>query len=46
MAGKNLKGTKSFDNLKDGAPAIVKATSPAPVPATAPTSGKTQAAAS
>ena len=33
-----------FDNLKDGAPAIVKATSPAPAPATAPTSGRTQAA--
>ena len=31
-----------FDNLKDGAPAIVKA--PAPVPASAPTSGKTQIA--
>jgi membrane fusion protein (multidrug efflux system) len=31
-----------FDNLKDGAPAIVKA--PAPVPASAPTSGRTQAA--
>jgi hypothetical protein len=31
-----------FDNLKDGAPAIVKA--PAAVPASAPTSGRTQAA--
>jgi RND family efflux transporter MFP subunit len=31
-----------FDNLKDGAPAIVKI--PAPVPAAAPTSGKTQVA--
>ena len=31
-----------FDNLKDGAPAIVKA--PSPVPASAPTSGGTQAA--
>jgi hypothetical protein len=31
-----------FDNLKDGAPAIVKA--PTPVPASAPTSGRTQAA--
>jgi len=31
-----------FDNLKDGAPAIVKA--PAPVPASAPTSGRSQAA--
>jgi membrane fusion protein (multidrug efflux system) len=31
-----------FDNLKDGAPAIVKA--PAPVPASAPTSGRTQVA--
>ena len=30
-----------FDNLKDGAPAIVKA--PTPVPASAPTSGRTQA---
>ena len=33
-----------FDNLKDGAPAIVKAPSPVPAPATAPTSGRTQAA--
>jgi len=37
-----------FDNLKDGAPAIVKAPAPAPVPASAPatmpTSGRTQAA--
>jgi RND family efflux transporter MFP subunit len=37
-----------FDNLKDGAPAIVKAPGPAPVPASAPattpTSGRTQAA--
>ena len=37
-----------FDNLKDGAPAIVKAPAPAPVPASAPattpTSGSTQAA--
>ena len=37
-----------FDNLKDGAPAIVKAPVPAPVPASAPasvpTSGRTQAA--
>ena len=31
-----------FDNLKDGAPAIVKA--PTPVPASVPTSGRTQAA--
>ena len=31
-----------FDNLKDGAPAIVKA--PTPVPASAPMSGRTQAA--
>jgi RND family efflux transporter MFP subunit len=31
-----------FDNLKDGAPAIVKA--PTPVPASAPTSGRTRAA--
>jgi RND family efflux transporter MFP subunit len=35
-----------FDNLKDGAPAIVKATVPAPAPASAPapTSGRMQAA--
>jgi RND family efflux transporter MFP subunit len=33
-----------FDNLKDGAPAIVKAPSTAPVPASAPTSGTTQVA--
>ena len=35
-----------FDNLKDGAPAIVKATVPAPAPAAAPapTSGRTQVA--
>ncbi len=35
-----------FDNLKDGAPAIVKATVPAPAPASAPapTSGRTQVA--
>ena len=35
-----------FDNLKDGAPAIVKAPQPASVPASAPTptSGRTQAA--
>ena len=35
-----------FDNLKDGAPAIVKApaTAPVPAPASAPTSGRTQAA--
>jgi membrane fusion protein, multidrug efflux system len=33
-----------FDNLKDGAPAIVKARSAAPVPASAPTSGTTQVA--
>jgi membrane fusion protein, multidrug efflux system len=33
-----------FDNLKDGAPAIVKAPVLAPVPASAPTSGKTQVA--
>ena len=37
-----------FDNLKDGAPAIVKAPLPTPVPASAPattpTSGRTQAA--
>ena len=34
--------TVVIDNLKDGAPAIVKA--PAPVPAAAPTSGRAQAA--
>ena len=36
----------NFDNLKDGAPAIVKAPvpAPAPAPAPAPTSGRTQAA--
>ena len=33
-----------FDNLKDGAPAIVKAPSASPVPASAPTSGSTQVA--
>jgi len=33
-----------FDNLKDGAPAIVKATVPLPAPASAPTSGRMQAA--
>ena len=33
-----------FDNLKDGAPAIVKANLPSPAPAKAPTSGRTQAA--
>ena len=33
-----------FDNLKDGAPAIVKAPSTAPLPASAPTSGTTQVA--
>jgi hypothetical protein len=33
-----------FDNLKDGAPAIVKAPAPLPAPASAPTSGRTQAA--
>jgi hypothetical protein len=33
-----------FDNLKDGAPAIVKAPSTAPLPASAPTSGSTQVA--
>ena len=34
-----------FDNLKDGAPAVVKAPQPASVPASAPppTSGRTQA---
>jgi hypothetical protein len=35
-----------FDNLKDGAPAIVKAPAPVPAPASAPapTSGRMQAA--
>ena len=33
-----------FDNLKDGAPAVVKAPSNAPLPASAPTSGTTQVA--
>jgi RND family efflux transporter MFP subunit len=33
-----------FDNLKDGAPAMVKAPSATPVPASAPTSGSTQVA--
>jgi len=33
-----------MDNLKDGAPAIVKAPVPTPVPASAPTSGSTQVA--
>jgi RND family efflux transporter MFP subunit len=33
-----------FDNLKDGAPAIVKAPVTAPLPASAPTSGTTQVA--
>ena len=33
-----------FDNLKDGAPAIVKAPVPVPAPASAPTSGGMQAA--
>jgi len=33
-----------FDNLKDGAPAIVKAATPPPLPASAPTSGTTHVA--
>jgi len=33
-----------FDNLKDGAPAVVKAPSNGPLPASAPTSGTTQVA--
>ena len=33
-----------FDNLKDGAPAIVKAPVPVPAPASAPTSGRMHAA--
>lgn len=46
-AGAPVLGAK-FDNLKDGAPAIVKAPAPAPAPAAtpagAPTSGRMQAA--
>ena len=42
-AGTPVLGAK-FDNLKDGAPAVVKAPSTAPVPASAPTSGSTQVA--
>jgi RND family efflux transporter MFP subunit len=42
-AGTPVLGAK-FDNLKDGAPAIVKAPLPVPAPASAPTSGKMQAA--
>jgi membrane fusion protein (multidrug efflux system) len=42
-AGAPILGAR-FDNLKDGAPAIVKAPSTAPVPASAPTSGTTQVA--
>ena len=42
-AGAAVLGAK-FDNLKDGAPAIVKAPSAGPLPASAPTSGTTQVA--
>jgi len=42
-AGSAVLGAK-FDNLKDGAPAIVKAPSAGPLPASAPTSGTTQVA--
>ncbi len=42
-AGVPVLGAR-FDNLKDGAPAIVKAPVPAPLPASAPTSGKTKVA--
>jgi len=42
-AGTPVLGAR-FDNLKDGAPAIVKAPSAGPIPASAPTSGTTQVA--
>jgi RND family efflux transporter MFP subunit len=42
-AGVPVLGAR-FDNLKDGAPAIVKAPASGPLPASAPTSGKTQVA--
>jgi RND family efflux transporter MFP subunit len=42
-AGTPVLGAK-FDNLKDGAPAVVKAPSAGPIPASAPTSGSTQVA--
>lgn len=42
-AGASVLGAR-FDNLKDGAPAIVKAPSSAPLPASAPTSGSTHVA--
>lgn len=42
-AGTPILGAR-FDNLKDGAPAIVKAPSAGPIPASAPTSGTTQVA--
>jgi membrane fusion protein (multidrug efflux system) len=42
-AGSAVLGAK-FDNLKDGMPAIVKAPSAGPLPASAPTSGTTQVA--
>ena len=42
-AGAPVLGAR-FDNLKDGAPAVVKASTPVPVPASAPTSGTTAVA--
>lgn len=42
-AGAPILGAR-MDNLKEGAPAIVKAPLPLPVPASAPTSGTTQVA--
>ncbi len=42
-AGVPVLGAR-FDNLKDGAPAIVKASTPAPLPAAAPTSATTNVA--
>ncbi len=42
-AGAPVLGAR-FDNLKEGAPAIVKAPIPVPVPASAPTSGRSQVA--
>jgi multidrug efflux pump subunit AcrA (membrane-fusion protein) len=42
-AGATVLGAR-FDNLREGAPAIVKAPVPMPAPAAAPTSGRTQVA--
>jgi RND family efflux transporter MFP subunit len=42
-AGAPVLGAR-FDNLREGAPAIVKAPIPVPVPASAPTSGRSQVA--